>query len=309
MPRPLSSRIAPLPPLFVAILLMIASMAWFSLMNIFIRYASHELHTTQIVFLRNLFSMVLLLPWVLRHGSQILVTDRIKGHFWRATVGIVGMQLWFFSVASLPLNEATALSFTAPIFTTLFAVLFLKEKAGLHRWGAVLLGFVGAMIIIRPNPHTLDPMMFVVLIATSFWAIAGMLVKSLTATEPANRIVFYMATIMTLWSLPLAIMNWQTPSMTMLLLTFGVAVASTGAHICLVQSYARADVVLLMPFDFFRLVFTAIFAYIAFGEVADRWTWMGGAIIVASAAYIAHREARKKRKHEPKLTDNAHVTG
>ncbi len=303
MPSSLSLRIASFPPVLVAIVLMIASMAWFSLMNIFIRYVSFEMHTTQIVFLRNLFSLIILLPWVLRHGGEILQTERLQSHFWRGTVGVIGMQLWFYSVATLPLNEATALSFTAPIFTTIFAVVFLKEKAGWHRWGAVMIGFAGAMVIIRPNTETLDPTMFIVLIATSFWAIAGMLVKSLTRTEPANRIVFYMAFIMMLWSLPAAIYHWQTPDMATLALTFGVAVASTGAHICLVQSYARAEIVVLMPFDFFRLVFTALFAYIAFGELADGWTWAGAAIIVSSAAYIAHREARKKKHVTQPLTD------
>ncbi len=306
MSRLLSARTAPLSPLYLAIALMIISMACFSLMNVFIRYVSHDMHTTQMVFLRNLFSVCLLLPWVLREGSQVLRTERMPSHFWRGSVGVIGMHLWFYCVAILPLNEATALSFTAPIFTTIFAVLFLKERAGIRRWSAVMIGFAGAMVIIRPDPAHLDPNMFIVLVATSFWAIAGMLVKSLTRTEPPNRIVFYMAFFMMLWSLPGALYYWQTPSGYHLLMVLGVALASTGAHIALVNAYARADVVILMPFDFFRLVFTALFAYIAFGETADGWTWVGAAIIVSSAAYIAYREARIKQQAP---TEKLHVTG
>ena len=286
-----------LPAPLRAIVMMVLSMACFSAMNIFIRFAADELHTTQMVFLRNLFSVLLLLPWVLRHGVQVLRTDKLSGHFWRGTVGTVGMQLWFYCVTTLPLNEATALSFTAPILTTIFAIVFLKERAGFHRWMAVLMGFVGALVIIQPNPHNMDWNMLIVPCATSMWAIAGLLVKSLTKTEPANRIVFYMASVMTLWSLPLALYHWKTPSWHELALIVGVALASTGAHLFLVRAYALTEVVVLMPFDFCRLLFTAVFAYFAFGEVADRFTWIGAAIIVASAAYIAHRESLHRKRN------------
>lgn len=299
----MSSRNPIEPVLLTAIGFMVLSTASFSLMNIFIRYSSVELHTAQIVFLRNLFSLFILAPWVMMNGVKVLKTNRASSHFWRGTVGVVGMHLWFYSVTHLPLNEATALSFTAPIFTAIFAIAFLGERAGWHRWSAILIGFVGAMVIIRPSPDHMNWEMLVVPAATSIWAIAGMLVKSLTKTEPPNRIVFYMALVMTVWSLPGAVYHWQTPTFYTLLMVFAVALASTAAHLALVNAYARADVVLLMPFDFCRLIFTGIFAYIAFGETSDEWTWAGGLIIVGSAAYIAHREAiRKKRNPTQGLT-------
>lgn len=279
-----------------AIGFMILSTACFSAMNLFIRFASAHLHTTEMVFLRNLFSVGLLCPWVMYRGSQILRTEKFTSHFWRGTVGTIGMQMWFYCVTSLPLSEATALSFTAPILTTIFAVMFLKERAGLHRWVAVGIGFLGALVIIQPNPHNMNWDMLIVPCATSMWAIAGLLVKSLTRTEPANRIVFYMALVMTVWSAPLAIWFWKTPTLQEMLLVLGISVASTGAHLCLVRAYALTEVVILMPFDFCRLIFTSLFAYLAFGEVADRWTWTGAAIIVSSAAYIAHREFHHRKR-------------
>ncbi len=291
----MSSYSAPKTAVIHAILFMIASMACFSMMNICIRYASFDMHTTQIVFLRNLFAILLLLPWVCRQGVSSLHTEHGWKHFWRGTIGVLGMQTWFYCIAVMPLNEATALSFTAPIFTTLFAILFLGERAGMHRWGAVLCGFIGSMIIIRPDSGNIDENAFAVLFATSMWAIAGMLVKSLTATEPPNRIVFYMSLFMALWSLPAAIWFWQTPDIEMLALILAVAITSTVAHLCLVNAYARSDITILTPFEFFRLIFTAILAYIAFHETADIWTWLGGAVIVASTAYIARREALAKQ--------------
>lgn len=288
-----------LSPTMQAIGLTIVSMACFSVMNILIRFAADSLHTTQIVFLRNLFSTALLLPWVIHHGKAGLKTEKFSEHFWRGTIGTIGMQLWFYCVTSLPLSEATALSFTAPILTAIFAIAFLGERAGIHRWSAIFAGFIGALVIIRPSPQHMDWNMLVVPCATSMWAIAGLLVKNLSRTEPPGRIVFYMASIMTLWSAPLAIMHWQTPSLFALTCCFGVAAASTGAHLCMVRAYARADVVVLAPFDFCRLLFTSALAYMVFGETVDDWTWAGSTVIVASAAYITYRESIHRARTRP----------
>lgn len=284
-----------------SILFMVISTACFSTMTSLIRFISDDLHSTEIVFFRNVFSALLFLPWVLKHKGSVLKTNRMWDHFWRATIGIIGMQSWFYCVSHMPLNEATALSFTAPIFTTLFAILFLGEKAGIHRWSAVICGFVGAMVIIRPDPENMNLIGLIVLFATSMWSIAGMLVKSLTKSEHPLLIVFYMAAFMTLWSFPVMLPHWQMPSVENLIFALLLAIASTGAHFFMVKAYASSDVSMLMPFDFCRLIFTSILAYVFFGEVSDMMTWVGGAIIVTSAAYIAHREAvlQRPKQSEP----------
>lgn len=279
----------------LGILAMTASMAWFSGMNVGIRWLSFEWHTTQIVLVRNLMSILILSPWVLYHGTQILKTNRIKSHFWRSTIGIAGMQLWFYCLAIMPLNQSTALSLTAPLFAALFAILFMGEKAGYHRWGAILCGFCGALVIIQPGSEVFDSRSLVVLFATSLWAIAGLLVKSLTKTESSTLIILYMAVFMSMWSLPLAIPYWQMPTLEELAVCGWVAFASTGAHYCLVTAYKHSDIVVLTPFDFTRLIFTAIFAYMFFSEVPTSEAFTGAAIIVTSAAYIAYREQRKRR--------------
>ncbi len=278
---------------------MVASMFWFSAMNIFIRHLSFEMDTMQLVFLRNVMSMLILLPWVAYQGFATLKTTRIKGHFWRATLGVIGMQSWFYSISIMPLNDATALSFTAPIIAAILAIIFLKEKAGIHRWAAIILGFIGAIIIIEPSGEGLGWQALIVLFATTFWASAGILVKSLSQTEPSTRIVFYMAVFMALWAAPPMLYVWEDPTWLQLGGVFMIALTSTFAHVCLVKAYARADVVLLMPFDFSRLIFTAILAYFAFGEVSGINTWVGAGIIIGSAVYIAHREAIKKRDAAP----------
>lgn len=288
-----------------AILLMLGSMFCFSVMNIIIRSMSFEMSTMQIVFLRNVCSTLILLPWVAYHGfATTLKTPRLTSHFWRATLGVIGMQSWFYAISIMPLNDATALSFTAPIFAAILAITLLGERAGIHRWSAIIIGFIGAMIIIEPSggEESLGWHALIVLFATLFWASAGILVKSLTRTEPPTRILFYMSFFMMCWAAIPMIWLWEPVTLEQMIAILGIAIASTGAHICLVNAYARADVVALMPFDFSRLIFTAILAYLFFGEVSGWNIWLGAALIIASAIYIAHREALHKRS---KAAENA----
>lgn len=279
-------------PYLLAIACMILSTASFSAMNVCIREASGELHTTVIVAIRNFLAVLILLPFMLRGGRAMFRTARIKSHFWRALIGLVGMQTWFYCISTLPLNHATALSFTAPLFTSLFAVLFLKEHAGAARWAALAAGFLGTLVILRPDPADFEWQSLTVMLATSMWAVAGMLVKSLTRTEPPLRIIFYMALFMFVFAVPFALPHWQWPDGRLWMLLGAIAVFSTFAHWSLVKAYSLARVVQIMPFDFTRLVFTALFAYLAFGETSDLMTWLGAAIIVASAVAIARRDAK-----------------
>lgn len=279
-------------PYWLAVACMIISTGFFSLMNVCIREANTELHTTVIVCLRNGIALILMAPFLWHAGPSIFHTKRMKSHFWRATVGILGMQAWFYCVTTLPLNNATALSFTAPLFTTLFAVIFLKEQASSARWAAMFAGFLGTLVILQPNPHSFDWNAMVVMLTTSIWAVAGMLVKSLTRTEPPLRIIFYMALFMFLWAIPPAALNWSTPDTKGWLLLTAVAFCSTAAHWALVKAYALAGVVQIMPYDFSRLLWTALFAWFFFGEESQMTTWLGAAIIVGSVVFIARRDAK-----------------
>lgn len=288
----------PLTTAVEAILLMLMAMACFSAMNIVIRLLSHELPSTQMVLLRNVFSLILIVAWEigLRRKIPTFKTSRMKGHFWRASVGIVAMELWFHAITLLPLTLATALSFTTPIFSTIIAIIFLREKAGIRRWSAIVIGFIGVLIILRPGTSGISADALFVIASSTMMAVAGVLVKTLSRTEPPETIVFYMALFMIPWSIPLAIPNWTPPSAHSLWLVVLIAFFSTGAHLLMARAYRRADMVMLMPFDFSRLVFTSIFAYILFGETLDSPTVCGSLLIVASTVYIAHREARLRSR-------------
>jgi drug/metabolite transporter (DMT)-like permease len=281
-----------------AMLLMLFSMALFAAMSSIIRLLSFEMPPGEIVLLRNLMSLPIILLWTswLQRGLPRFPTERMKSHFWRATVGIISMELWFYSLSIMPLTLATALSFTTPIFSTIFAILFLGEKAGIRRWSAIATGFAGMLIIIRPDVSGISPAAAFVLTASAMMAVAGVLVKTLTRTEPPETIVFYMALFMIPWSVIPAWFEWQPFTPYQLWLCFLIALLSTVAHLSLTRAFMRADMVALMPLDFTRLIFVAIFAYFLFGETLDASTVIGSLVIVASTIYIARREARIKQE-------------
>lgn len=294
-----------MPPQLQAIAFMILSTASFSLMNVFIRDLSNEMHTTVIVFFRNFICILLLLPFMLHAGRTMFQTAHLKSHLWRSAIGICGMQSWFYCISVLPLNQATALSYTSPLFTTLFAAFYLKEHLTRARVLALIIGFAGAMVILRPDPAHFDSRALVVLFATSMWAIAGIMVKTLTRTEPPLRIVFYMSIFMSLLALGPAMLHWQWPDVRQSGILFILAVCSLGAQLALAHAFKRAEVASLMPYDFGRLIFTGLFAYIAFSEMPDPISWLGAAIIIGSAAYLTRRESKRATKQVPPPVNEA----
>ncbi len=281
-----------------AMCLMLLSMASFALMNIIIRSIAGDMHSTQMVFIRNLISLFLMLGLSLVTQRRLpqLQTNRWSGHFYRAFAGLIAMQMWFHSVTIMPVTFATALSFTTPIFATIFAILFLKEQAGWRRWSALFVSFFGVILIVNPDMSNVNLNVAFVLFASAAMAVAGVFVKSLSRTEEPERIVFFMSMFMTPLSLPLALLHWQSVSWHVLGLLFVIGLLSTNAQLMMARAFARADMVTLLPLDFTRLIFTSIFAYLVFGETLDGQAWAGAAIIVAASVYIAHRENKNKAK-------------
>lgn len=276
----------------LAIAYIMISTTAFSAMNVGVRLAAPELHATVIVTLRNFLTLLLILPWALPGRAALIRTERLGDHAWRGCIGAIGMITWTYALTIMPLTHATALSFTAPLLATLFAIIFLREKTDRARWLALLTGFGGTLVILHPNPDDFDWNALIVIFATSAWAITGLFVKSLSRTEPALRMVFYMNLFMLLMAAPISIAHWQWPSLNGWLIMFFIAFSSIIMHFTMAKAYSLAPVVTLMPFDFTRLIITALLAYVIFGETSDSLTWIGAAIIVMSAALIAHRDVR-----------------
>jgi drug/metabolite transporter (DMT)-like permease len=274
---------------------MTASCVFFAVLTGMIRYLSATLDPLEIVFFRNLFGLAVMLPWLMRHGLGTLSTDRFWLHALRAGLGLVAMTSWFTAISHLNLADAVALSFTSPLFATIAAVILLGEVVRARRWSAVLIGFAGAMIILRPGFHEIAPESLLVLLSATVMAIGMTLIKILSRTDSTGAIVFYMVLILTPASLVPALFVWRTPTPEEFVWLLLLGGAATLGHLCLTRAFAVADATQVVPFDFIRLPLMALIGYFVFGETLDAWTGIGAAIIVGSSAYIANREAVHRR--------------
>lgn len=279
-------------------LYMIGATLGFTIMNVAIREASQELDPLQVVFFRNFFAMLFMLPWFVRAGAISLRTPRLNLYLWRSVIGLAAMMLWFTALAHLPLAEATALNFTAPLFATVAAALMLGEVVRARRWTATAIGFAGVLVILRPGFQELTWLMALPIVAAAFQALSIITVKKLSRTEPATAIVFFMNLLLTPLSLVPALFVWQWPSWWALGLVVLIGFVGVFSHIAFTRAYEIADASAMLPFDYTKLPFVALFAYVLYGEVPDLWTWIGAGIIAVSSLYIAHREsvaARQRR--------------
>lgn len=279
-------------PAVQAALLMVAASLGFSIMNALIRHGTTSLEPLQIVFLRNFFALLLMLPWLRTVGLAPLRNNRMRLYLWRAGISYLAMGCWFTALAFIPLAEAVSLTFTAPLFATAGAALILKEVVGIRRWTATLIGFAGVLIIVRPGFITVSWVAGLPILAAMFMAVATLLIKTLSRTEDSRTIVLYLNLFLTPLSLIPALWVWQWPDPGTLALLACIGAISVGSQILLTLAFARAEASIVIPFMYLQLPFVAAIGYFAFGELPDLWTVLGALVITASAIYIAQRESR-----------------
>lgn len=270
--------------------LMLLSTFFLAAMHASIRYLSEAIHPFEIAFFRSLFALAVVAPWFYRDGLALLHTRRIGLHWLRALFNVFAMLSFFYALSITPLSEVTALGFTAPIFTTLLAALVLGEMVGLRRWTAVLVGFIGALIIVRPGVAEVGVGQMLVVFSSLIWACALLVIKTLLRTESSATIIAYMALLMIPLTLAPAVFVWRWPDGAQLFWLVLVGLLGGTGQLCMTEALRRADIAVVMPIDFCKLLWVAVIAYLAFGEVPDRFTWLGGAIIFVSAMYIVYRE-------------------
>lgn len=279
-----------------AVMFMVASTVLFGAMAVCIRLASSQLHPFEIAFFRNLFGFVFTLPLLYRHGWGILRTDKLSLYFLRCCIGIVSMLAGFWAIVHLPLAQAVALSYSTPIFVTIGAVFVLGEVVRARRWTAVIIGFLGVLVLMHPGTDSFNFASLVAVLAAVMSASVAISIKFLSRTEKADAIVIYTTMIWVPLSLVPALFYWTHPTgMTWLWIVLSGFLGTT-AHMCWTRALTLADASLLTPISFLQVLVVGGFGYFLFGESVDRWTVAGAAIIFGSNVYIAHREARLARR-------------
>lgn len=259
-------------------------------MHTFIRRLSGELHPFEVAFFRNLFGTPILVYLLFRYGWGLFRTDRVRVHFIRSFGHVCAMMMFFVAISITPLATANALSFTAPLFASVLAMLFLGEAFRWRRWGALAIGFAGTLVILRPGLIEVGTGPMLILAASSLWGIILVIMKALGRSDSPPTMVAYMVVIMTPLSLIPALFHWQWPTWEQLGLLALMGLIGTAGHLSLTQALRLADTAVVVPIDFFKLIWAALFGYLFFSEVPDMFTWIGGVMIFAGATYLALRE-------------------
>ena len=275
---------------------MLGAVTAFACMDALIKWVGQTLDPFQIALFRCLFGGLFVLPFALREGPSALRTRRWGGHLGRALIGYTAMTLGFYAVTHLPLADATALSFTRPLFMIVLAVLFLGEAVRWRRWSATGIGFLGVLVMARPGEGGFDFAALVAIAATLFVAGVGVMLKRLSATERPETIIFYFTVISSLLALGPALYVWRTPrwiDIAIMMLLGGLG--SLGQYLT-IRAYRVAEATAVDPVDYARLLLATGFGFALFAELPDRWTALGAAIIIGSTLYITRREARLGRQ-------------
>ena len=268
---------------------------FFSAMGLFVKLLGARLPSIEIAFFRSLAGLVAVLPLMLREGVGLWRTRRLGAHFGRALLGTAGMVCGFYAFTHLPLAEATAISFTKPLFMVVLAALVLHETVRARRWTATAIGFVGVLLMMRPGAGTIQAASLVALVGAFFGALVSIFIKQLVATERKSTILAYLSLVaMLLTGLPMLFV-WVTPNFGDLVLIALMGVVGSIAQICLMQAFKLGEASALAPFDYARLPFAAAFGWLVFGEVLDGWAVAGVLVIILSSAYIAWRETHLTR--------------
>lgn len=275
-----------------ALVFMLISTLLLASMHTMVRYLTAELHPFVVVFFRNFFGLIAVIPLFARSGIGILATRQPKLYAMRVSVGIVAMMSWFYALSKVPIPNATALSFSSTIFATLAAWLFLKETMRIRRWLAITVGLVGVLIVLQPGLDGFNRWALLATLAAMAWGVGIAFVKKLSTTDSTISIVALMSCGMTLVSIWPALFVWQWPTLTQLGWLFLVGCFASAGHYFMTSALRLADTAIVMSVDFSRLIWTAVLGYLFFGDVLSSHTVLGALVIFASAWYIIFRESR-----------------
>ena len=294
--------------LITVALLAIGATLFGSFMGAGVKLLSNDLHPIIICFYRCLMGLIIITPFVARNNFKALQTDNMRLQIFRALINIISMICWFSAIGMMHFEKATALGFTTPLFTTVLAVLILGEVIRFHRTAALLLGFIGILIIIRPGYMPFEFGTILMLIASFSFSFVLIFVKKLSATDSSLTIIFYHLLYMTPAFFILSLFYWQSISFNQLVIFSLMGSSGLLSHWCLAQAFKMSDTTFVMPLQFTKLIWASLIGLFIFAEQPDIWTWVGGIIIFISVVYITYREAfRKKGTSKPIQVDRATI--
>jgi drug/metabolite transporter (DMT)-like permease len=273
---------------------MILSCIAFASMWVMIRFASHDVHAFVIVFFRNLFGTLVLVPMMLRNKGLMRI-GRLRANLRRATSGFIATTGTFYAVSHAPLATALSINYTAPLFATVGAVLFLGEKIQARRVAALIIGFAGMLIVVRPGALPMTPGVLAAMLSAVSTAFSIIAIRQLVASDDSRSVAAWTFILMTPPSLVLAVLYWTPPPLALWPLLFVIGCVAAVGQLAMNRAFALAEASAVLPYDFVRFGLVTIFGIAIFDERLDAMTILGGIVIFGATVYLAVRERQVAR--------------
>ncbi|MEM1400189.1 MAG: DMT family transporter [Pseudomonadota bacterium] len=304
----------------LAIVFMLAAVGLFATTDLLVKFAAPEIGTIELLFFRMIFGMLPLIPLMMHEAGhsriwEMLYTQRFVMHTVRSLIACLFLTLYFVSVVLLPLADAYAIGFAAPLWVAALSVPILGEKVGVRRWAAIVVGLIGVMVILRPGGGVLSVGGLAGLAATVLFAISMILIRIMSRTESSSSIVFYFqayAILLTGLLLLVAIavpefgqiwggfFGWTMPSTTQLwMILVGIGLIGGIGQVCITLSYRYAEAVVVSPFTYTSILWGLGYGIFLFGDYPVPLTLVGAAIVIASGIYLLLRETQLKKASNP----------
>ena len=276
----------------LAIFLIITSVFFGTVMLSFLKIAQEDVNVYVAGFFRFFLGLIIILPYIIKNKDAVLKTTHLKQHFLRAILGLPAMLIYFSALVLLPIEKLTAISFVVPLIVTILAVFFLGEKIYIYRTLALILGFSGMLVIIRPGFVDISIGVYMVLFSALLWSINIIITKKISKDDSAITILAYQSIFMSLLSFFIVLFFWEMPSLKTFVYLILAAMCGTVLHLTLNHAFKLVDVSMTQPYSFLNLVFASIIGYFVFDEIPDLYTWIGALIIFTGVLIISYREMK-----------------
>jgi drug/metabolite transporter (DMT)-like permease len=277
-------------PVVSAVLMMLVAGFMSSLLHLGVRYTSPFLPTIEIVALRSLFTILITLPFMWEAPKAAWTTNNWPLQLMRGAVGVTSMTIWYYALGQMPLADAGALSFTTGIFVTIGAALYFGEPVGRRRWGAVAVGLLGAVIVLRPGQGVISLAAMAAVGSSLLWAVSLLMAKELGRFDSSLTIAFYQPLMIAPVAMAATVPVWVTPGPLVWLALMAMGIAAAIGNYGYIRAMRLADASITMPVDYARLLWMVGWGYWLFAEIPDTATWIGAALIIGAALFITVRE-------------------
>lgn len=276
----------------IAIFLIIISVFFGTLMLTFLKLAQEEVNVYVAGFFRFILGLIIISPYIVKTKFTVFKTSHFKKHFVRSVLNLPAMLLYFSTLVMLPIEKVTAISFVVPLIVTVLAVLFLGEKIYIYRTLALILGFSGMLIILRPGFIDISIGVYMALFSSFLWSVVIIITKKISKEDSSITILSYQSVFMSIFSFIIVLFFWETPSSKTFFYLFLAALSGTILHLALNHAYKLVDVSMTQPYSFLSLIFASIIGFFVFSEMPDLFTWLGASIIFLGVLIISYREMK-----------------